>query len=713
MVGALDRALRDDLKTQGIADPQVHILDPATGTGTFLLGVADRLRRDVTEEHGAGQAPAALRGLAKRMYGFELLIGPYAVAHYRLHHALSRKPDGSTDTTLKLNRLGVYLADTLADPDRAKDLSNTSFVYAGMKAEREAADHVKAKQAILAIIGNPPYRRLEKGENETLVGRWMDGLWEDLKKPVSDAKKGNQLNTFPELSVAFWRWAIWKLFESENAPKKGVIAFITNRKFLTGWPYAGLRKMMRERFDRIEIIDLRGDVRRGERAGVEADQGVFNIQVGTCITLCVADGSKAEGALAEVRYNDAWMQERWSRKKKLEWMLEGETEGALKGSMSVERELVADMRPVPFLNGELLALAECFAFRSPGMQTKRNSFVYDCDRSALIQRIQRFLDGDLNAEFAPTTSRTVAKARASGFDENLVQRVGKAPLDRQWFYADETYIDRFRTDLRASWGSKDVCLYTLASGANDGPAVWAHADYPDNSAYAGSRGGYAFPLYDRRLGPSASNIRPELIEALTDAYGAAVTAEAVFDAILALLSATSYTTRFAEDLEDVFPHIPFPADRKLFDRAAAIGTEIRAVETFARPPAAEFLKGRARSETPATGPLAAVDYKDGGIILCADGSGVVSNIPAEVWAFEVSGYRVLPRWLAARQGREIGETFIPELRDLVGRIAELIDLFARADSILIETLDDPLSRESLDWALGAADQDDETTPDDE
>ena len=69
------------------------------------------------------------------------------------------------------------------------------------------------------------------------------------------------------MSVAFWRWSIWKLFEAPNAPRRGVIALITNRKFLTGWPYAGLRKMLRERFDRIEIIDLRGDVRLGSRAG--------------------------------------------------------------------------------------------------------------------------------------------------------------------------------------------------------------------------------------------------------------------------------------------------------------------------------------------------------------------------------------------------------------------------------------------------------------
>ena len=105
------------------------------------------------------------------------------------------------------------------------------FVSEGIADERREANRIKTEQPILAIIGNPPYRRLEEGENRTLVGDWMDRVWDDLKEPVRNAGQGGQLNTFPELSVAFWRWAIWKLFEAENAPRRGVIAFISNRKY--------------------------------------------------------------------------------------------------------------------------------------------------------------------------------------------------------------------------------------------------------------------------------------------------------------------------------------------------------------------------------------------------------------------------------------------------------------------------------------------------
>lgn len=286
MTAALDRALLKHLNTQGLADPQVTLLDPATGTGTFLLGIAEHVRKAAAHD---GLANLALEDLARRMFAFELLIGPYAVAHYRLHHALK------ADEATSLPRLGIYLADTLAEPGAASAMGALGFVGQGIADERQLANNLKENHPILAIIGNPPYRRLEEGENKSLVGQWMDDTWDDLKAPVRDAGWGNQLNTFPELSVAFWRWALWKLFEARNAPQRGVVAFITNRKFLTGKPYAGLRQMMRRRFDRIEIVDLRGDSRLGERAGIDGDQNVFNIQVGVCITLAMADGSKAPG----------------------------------------------------------------------------------------------------------------------------------------------------------------------------------------------------------------------------------------------------------------------------------------------------------------------------------------------------------------------------------------------------------------------------------
>ena len=712
MTGALDRALRANLDTQGLRDPAVTILDPATGTGTFLLGIAERVREQVTGEAGGIEAAMALGDLAGRMFGFELLVGPYAVAHYRLHHALrNRPPDEGEDAPqpVRLPRLGVYLADTLADPNAITPIGGLGIQGIPIDDERREANRIKAQQPILAIIGNPPYKRLEEGENETLVGRWMDGVWEDLKAPVREAGQGGQLNTFPEFSVAFWRWAIWKLFEADNAPRRGVIAFITNRKFLTGWPYAGLRKMLRERFDRIEIVDLRGDVRAGPRGNVDDDEGVFNIMVGTAITLAIADGSKAQGTLAEITYIDSWSEGLFRRRAKLDWLLAGAAAGALPNAVSVARPLLDDFRPRPFQNGEWLSLRDAFVFARGGIQTKRDGFAYSPSREALAERVRRFVQADGEsaiATFSPTAARSYHAAQARLANRPNLQVTAYRPLDRQWLCNDSSNIDRPRPELQAAWGQMNNGLYALPSGTGAGPAVWCHGLLPDYHSFRGSYGGYAFPLYDRREGPDVSNVSPTLVASLTDAYGRTITSEDVFDAILALLSASSYSRRFAEDLEDVFPHIPFPADHAVFVRATEAGREIRAIETFARAPAAQPA-GFCRLASEPDGLVAAVTYRDGEIDLCADGTGRITGIPQPIWDFAVSGYRLLPRWIEGRIGLQADLALVREFRDVAARIAELIHCFDAADIVLDDTLAHTLTREALGFpaALGGDEED--------
>lgn len=688
MTGALDRALRDNLGTQGLRDPEVTILDPATGTGTFLLGVAERVRDQVMAEEGGVAASLALGDLASRMFGLELLVGPYAVAHYRLHHALRYRPaDDNEDApqAVALPRLGVYLADTLAEPGRVTPMGQLGIQGIPIDDEHREADRIKSRQPILAIIGNPPYRRLAEGENETLVGRWMDDLWDDLKRPVRDAGQGGQLNTFPEFSVAFWRWAIWKLFDAENAPQKGVIAFISNRKFLTGWPYAGLRKMMREKFDRIEVIDLRGDVRAGTRGDVESDQGVFNIQVGTAITVAIADGSKGDGELAEVNYNDCWRTRKFARRAKLAWLIEGAAAGELPERVPINRGLLEDWRPRPFENGEWLSIRGAFRFSKSGMKSGNDSVFVNTIEKSLSQNVSNFLAG----------------RGGRNFDASHVQNLSYRPFDNRQFYNDLALLNRPGPDVQAAWGANNVGLYTLKSNTGAGPATWCHGRLPDYHAFKGSNGGYAFPLFDRRRGPEINNINPVLLGSLSEAYGQAQNPEALFDAILCLLSATSYTRRFAEDLEDTFPHIPFPADPAVFARAAAIGAEIRGLEAFQRQPAEAFRSRdfcRIVGQPDDTTRVGSTTYADGTLSCWTHGNLAVpafTGLPQAVWDFSVSGYRVLPRWIEGRRDQPVTLALMRELRDVAARIHELIHWFGEADLVLEATLADTLTREEL------------------
>ena len=680
MTGALDRAARANLGLNGLRDPNLTILDPGTGTGTFLLGVAERVREEATAAGGQGRADLELRDLAGRMFGLELLVGPYAVAHYRLHHTL-RDPAAPGRRPV-LPRLGVYLADTLAEPGAAAPLGRLGFVSAGITEERRAADRIRAEQPILAIIGNPPYRRLEQGEDRTLVGQWMNALWDDLKHPVREAGHGNQLNTFPELSVAFWRWAMWKIFEAEGAPQRGVIAFISNRKFLTGWPYAGLRQMMRDHFDRIEIIDLRGDLRRGPRAGIDRDVGVFDVQVGTAITIAVADGSRADQP-AEVHYLDSWDEGHFSRQSKLQWLEGGAAAGMLPNTIPVARESLEDFRPRPFANGQWPSLPECFSYLKSGMKSGNDRVFVNTQRVELAHRVDEFLQ----------------QRELGVHDPALVQRLSYRPFDQRWFYNDLRLLNRPGPELQRVWGAQNIGLYALPGGTRVGPAVWCHGLLPDYHSFRGSYGGYAFPLHDRRPASADTNVSAALLDGLTAAYGIAITPEEVFDAILCLLSARSYTLRFAEDLEDVFPHIPFPADHAVFSQAAQVGARIRAIQTFdpaqplARITDPAFVR-LATAPTPEAG-LALSEPDGDRLTLCDNGSGQLQGLPHALWAYEVSGYPVLRRWLEARVGHVVDLALFDAFRDLCARIIEHIDFAAQADTILGNALTATLNRDAL------------------
>lgn len=700
MASALDRALSTRLGTKGLIDPDVTILDPATGTGTFLLGIAERVRDRILAEEGGAAASMALSDLSKRMYGFELLVGPYAVAHYRLHHALRYRPADDLEDApqlVNLPRLGIYLADTLAEPHAMTTIGSLGIQGIPIDEERAEANRIKTEQPILAIIGNPPYKRLEEGENETLVGRWMDNLWDDLKAPVRNAGQGGQLNTFPEFSVAFWRWAMWKLFEAENAPEKGVIAFISNRKFLTGWPYAGLRKMMRERFDRIEVIDLRGDVRAGTRGDVGSDQGIFNIMVGTAITVAIADGSKAEGELAEVAYTDSWANNLFKRNDKLNWLSKMSSNDEAPSSVPIHRPVLENWRPEPFENGEWVAVKETFRFTKSGMKSGNDSAFVAPNVARLQEQLQNLL----------------GEQSSHAFEPHLARALSYRPLDNRCFYNELRLLNRPGPEMQRAWGDQNICLYTMPSGVNSGPATWCHGNLPDYHAFRGSYGGYAFPLYDRRVGPTAHNLNPVLMNALAAAYGAQQSPQDVFDVILCLLSARSYTRRFAEDLEDVFPHVPFPADPDVFAKAATIGAEIRGLEAFQREPASEYrpLAFARIVGTPASDSIISdISYVDGQLCLWKDGAQPVpafTGLPEAVWSFSVSGYRILPRWIDGRKGLPVTLSLMRELRDVAARIHELLHWFEAADLVLEETLGHTLTREELGFPSGDPEESEE------
>lgn len=695
-VAAMQRVLRDELGTQALLDPNVTVLDPATGTGTYLLGCVEAARTDAGLA-GPGYVPPALRSLADRLFGLELLVGPYAVAHFRLQHEL--KAAGAPMT----GRLNVFLADTLARPGTTLASPHLGLLSGPIQQEHLAADSVKQTRPILAVIGNPPYKRLEEGETATLVGAWIggdqmtDGLWDSFKSPVRDAGWGGDLNTFPDLYVAFWRWTLWRLFEAPGALGRGVVCLITNRTFLAGHPYAGLRQRLRERFDTIEVYDLRGDGRASRPAGITEDGPVFDILAGTAITIAWARGGpKPAGALATTTYHDAWTAGAFSRAAKLAWLTSGTALGRLAGGVPASAGALDDMRPAPINFPNWIGLDECFIFRSSGMETKRDEVVYDFLRASLVQKVDHYVSAPIAAvqeAFNPTDLKPFASARAAGRVDAFIKQAAYRPFDTRCHYRHPAWNDRLRTQFQSLWGEENFCLFALPTRTGDGPAVWCHALVPDRHAFRGSTGGYAFPLYDNRPLSHPVNLAPRLLERLEIAYGTLPAPQNVFDAILCLLSARSYTLRFAADLEGDFPHVPFPRDPTVMARAAALGARFRALQTFDSPADPAHNTAIVATAPGAATLLASGISRDAGaIVLGSDGSARVEGVSTAVWDFTISGYAILPRWLAHRRGQKVDAAMLDAVRDLVARVGQLIALMTEADDILVNALSDSLSR---------------------
>ncbi len=356
-------------------------------------------------------------------------------------------------------------------------------------AERRAADALKRDTPIIAIFGNPPYRRLDAGEEAAITSGWDNGFWDDLKAPVRDAGWGGELNTFPDLYIAFWRWCLWKLFESDGAPRRGVVCLITNRTFLAGHPYAGLRRMLRQRFDSIDIVDLRGDSRGARPAGIETDECVFAIQAGVCIVIALAHGGSGE---ARVRYADAWRHDAFTERQKLDLLVTASTDEAALTFVDVQRDELEDFVPSAFQSLLWPALVHAFGFRSSGVQTKRDEFVYGFSAAALTNRWKVFssLSEDEAARTLHETSMvTVAGAKSVPLAPTEIGLVIYRPLDRRYLMRANRLIDRPRPDLEIAWGQSNTAIYALPSGTGAGPSVWVHGLLPDYHAFRGSYGG--------------------------------------------------------------------------------------------------------------------------------------------------------------------------------------------------------------------------------
>jgi hypothetical protein len=258
--------------------PRVLVLDPACGTGTFLYAIVDLIREQFMKQDNAGRWPPYVReNLLKRLFGFELLMAPYAVAHLKLGMQLAGQDlpaaqRGEWGCELSGDdRLGVYLTNTLEEALKKSELLMGGWV----SDEANAAAEIKRDLPIMVVLGNPPYANFGRMNK----GKWITGLLKDYKKDLHEKK----LNLDDDY-IKFIRFAQWRI-ERTGA---GILAFITNHSYIDGITHRRMRESLAETFDEIYVLDLHGNAVRPETPPTDtSNENVFDIKQGVAIAIFV------------------------------------------------------------------------------------------------------------------------------------------------------------------------------------------------------------------------------------------------------------------------------------------------------------------------------------------------------------------------------------------------------------------------------------------
>ena len=678
-VRLIDNLLVERLgKPLGFADDGVVTLDPAAGTGTYLLGVIEHALGRVEAEQGAGAVAGQATTLAENLYGFELMVGPYAVSELRVSRALrDRSGQLSADGT------HVFLTDTLESPN-AKPLQPPLFLKP-IAEQHARALKVKSRVPVIVCLGNPPYDRHEAATdaNRARTGGWVrhgDGeeraILRDFLDPAVSAGHGRHLKNLYNLYVYFWRWALWKVFEHDSGGGPGVVSFISASSYLDGDAFCGMREQMRRQGDEIWILDLGGEGR-----GTRRDENVFDIQ--TPVAIAVA--FRAQEATTDMPARVHYARVEGTRAEKLNVL------DSITGFSMVEWQDCLDDWQSPFrpLGGgkyfDWPLLIDLMPWQHSGAQFKR-TWPIAPEIGTLERRWRGLLQaGNRSEAFRETRDRKIGSKSPTLFEgkkseTSLVQLPGHAPIphieryayrsfDRHWIIADTRLGDFLRPDLWRAHSKKQVYLTSLFSQAlGSGPALTSSALIPDLDHFRGSYGAKAaIPLY-RTADASQANILPGLLEPLGAAYQRPVTPEDFLAYLYGVLAHPAVTARFTKELESRELRVPITRDAELFERVRGAGAHLLWLHTYGE----RFIpEGKPRGKIPpgaakctvavpgdADGYPETFAYNDETATLHV-GAGEFAPVAPDVYAFEVSGLKVVQSWLKYRMKTGAGRKSSP------------------------------------------------------
>jgi hypothetical protein len=729
-VARVDRLLREELQIPlGLADERVIVLDPATGTGGYLLEVLRVIDTTFQEQSWGAMRGMGLRTAAtKRIFGFEILPAPFVVAHLQIATLLSDR-----GVTLDpQERAGVYLTNSLIgwEKDKIKQLVLPEFP--ALKSEAEAASSVKHETKILVVLGNPPYRGpagVAEEEEHDLIAPYYVGLTERF---------GIQARSNNDLFIRFFRLAERQIGETTG---RGIISYITNNSWLDNLSQPIMRERMVKTFDRIWIDNLNGGgFFKGSRGpDGKPDRSAFEyvgshegtgITVPTAIACMVKTGQPITEA--GISYRNLWGQgaekrQRLAADATLSTEELDQTYEVIKPSEAMRCVFLPGGSAQEYLDWP--ALDEIFVQQFPGFTTARDPDLISIDPEPLRERMQRYFDAALTddaiAALAPTlmqdTGRFKAKEtrrellKTSCYREDHLVRVAYRPFDDRWLYWEATtkLLDRNRPEFFEQAFSGNFFLPASTKsrrGVNLPTITDKFSSYHLQDPYA-----LYFPLFTKQAEQPQQNlfgqkgrqpnIKPALLDSLQQAYNAGPSsgpaiAVDLFYHILAVSRAPLYETENEGYIMQDWPRIPIPDTFEALKASATLGhrvadlllpdvsftpsPELRTLAMPTRRDGGQFVEADLRMTVRYGGkgryvkPVAEEEGEGKPGRLWWNDVGYWDNVPPEVWNFTIGGYPVIKKWLDYRHieklGRPLRYNEVRYVSEIARRIATLIAL---------------------------------------
>ena len=683
---------------------KVQILDPATGTGTFLAAIVKHIREQYFGNQQGAWPDYVKQDLIPRLNGFEVMMASYAMAHTKLEMVLRDSGCPPDD-----DRLRIFLTNSLEEhhPD-------TSTLFAEwLSTEAKEANFIKRDTPVMVVIGNPPY----SGESAN-KGAWIASLMQDYKQEPDGSKlQERNAKWLNDDYVKFIRYGQHYI----DRTGEGVLAYINNHSFLDNPTFRGMRWSLLQSFDKIYIIDLHGNSKKKETApDGSADKNVFDIQQGVSINLFVKTGKKNKNAPARVFHYDLY----GLRESKYQFLWDNDLE-------QVRFEELKPQAPQCFFVAKDyefqeeydkgFSVGKLFVKSGTGVVTKRDRLSIHFATEKALQAAKDILNMEKKDFYQkynlPQDVRDWQYEWAKGdiarfgIRDELIQVINYRPFDlRKIVYTGRTrgFIGwPVLQIMRHFLAGENVGLTIGRQGQVVGDIPWCLAfittDITDfNFYYRG--GNVAYPLY---LYPNAKqqnldntqerkpNLNKDILKSIANHLGLHFTPEKeddnstfapidLLDYIYAVLHSPTYRQRYKEFLKIDFPRVPYPTDKNQFRKLVALGSELRTLHLLESPTLNTLITGYPQTgDNTITKPEYKItDAKKRLGKVQINQTQYFTDVPEVAWNFHIGGYQPAQKWLKDRKNRTLDHNDITHYQKTIVALCETDRLMREVDATL-------------------------------